>query len=432
MPFKMLLLHVAALGYNFLKQNLGDQPFHDLAIQPIQGLFPAVTCTVQATMRTALPPSGHGLVGNGFFFREQWKPLFWEQSSRLIEGGRIWDTFRSRGRTVAQMFIQQSLGPDSDLILSPAPIHKHHGGMILDCFSEPASLNDRLRKEMGSPFPLHSYWGPLASGKSSRWIAGAVVSVMKKEKPDFLYTYLPHLDYALQKYGPEGDESGRAFRDAYTLLGEIIRTAREEHYHLVVFGDYPITNADKVIFPNRVLRRAGLFKTRPVRGRHYPNFYTSPAFCMVDHQVAHLYLFEPGKLAEVKALMMDLAGVDKVLDRPAQAALGLDHARSGDLVLVAGPGHWFDYRWWEDKREAPDYAVHIDIHNKPGYDPCELFWGWPPPSISQNPLKIRGTHGRVDLHEPVFYASDLDLKGKPETILELSRSIKELLDESRS
>ncbi len=428
MKTKILLLQIAALGYNFLKQNLDGQKLCHLPVKPIQGLFPALTCTVQATMRTALPPSEHGLVGNGFFFKEQWKPLFWEQSSRLIQGGRIWERFRSSGGTVGQMFIQQSLGPESDLVLSPAPIHKHHGGMILDCFSEPPSLNQRLKKELGGVFPLHHYWGPLASKKSSQWIIRALMSVMGKEKPDFLYSYLPHLDYVLQRYGPYAEKSKKGFREMHSFLEEVLRAAKEQNYRVIVFGDYPITPADKVIFPNRILHKAGLFKTRSIKEKQYPNFYTSATFCMVDHQVAHLYIFEPSRMEEIKKLMENTAGIDMVLDRPAQGKLGLDHPRSGELVLVAEPGGWFDYRWWEEKKYGPDFATHIDIHNKPGYDPGELFWGWPPPSVSQNPSRIKGTHGRVDKDKCIFYASNVDLPGAPETLLGLAKSIKELLD----
>ncbi|MEW5801295.1 MAG: nucleotide pyrophosphatase/phosphodiesterase family protein [bacterium] len=438
MKEKILLLQIAAGGYHFVTRNLGGQKLGPLTVKPLKALFPALTCVVQATMRTASPPVRHGIVANGFFFKEQWKPLFWEQSSRLVQGPRIWERFRSCGGTVAQMFIQQSLGLDSDLLLSPAPIHKHHGGMILDCFSTPPALNKRLRMEIGTVFPLHRYWGPAASQKSSQWITRAVVNVMEQDRPGFLFAYLPHLDYALQRSGPGSSKSARAFTELNKCLQVLIQSAKKEQYRIILFGDYPIGDAHEVIFPNKILRSAGLFSTRNVKGKLYPDYYTSAAFCIVDHQIAHLHLFEPdlpesgrlisGRPEEVKALMLNLPGVDRVLDRAAQAEAGIDHPRSGELVLVAKPGCWFDYRWWDEKNEAPDFASHVDIHNKPGYDPCELLMGWPPFSVSQNPRKIKGTHGRVDENDPVFYASDLELPGHPESLLELAKSIKEYLD----
>lgn len=428
MPRKILLLQLAGIGYNFLKQNIGGENLYHLKVKPIQGLFPALTCVVQATMRTACLPQEHGIVGNGFFFKEQWKPLFWEQSSRLIQKPFIWEKFRSRGARVGQLFIQQSLGPGSDLLLSPAPIHKHHGGMILDCFSKPQNLYPRLRQKLGCNFPLHHYWGPLASLKSSQWISKAVRLIMEEEKPDFLYSYLPHLDYALQKYGPKSPLSQKAGQDLLALLKELLSAASRAGYYSIIFGDYPILQTEGVIFPNKFLQNAGFFQPRVVQGRDYPNFYTSSAFCLVDHQIAHLYLFELSKEREItKNILENLKGVELVLDKAAQAELGIAHPRSGDLLLVAKPGYWFDYRWWDKKKQAPDFAGHVDIHNKPGYDPCELFWGWPPTSVSQNPWRIKGTHGRVDESEPVFYASDFALPQEPATLLDLSKNIAQIL-----
>ncbi len=72
-------------------------------------------------------------------------------------------------------------------------------------------------------------------------------------------------------------------------------------------------------------------------------------------------------------LLEQLPGVDRVLDREAQAAVHLDHARAGDLVAVAEPDAWFTYYYWLDDRKAPDFARTVDIHRKPGYDPVELL-----------------------------------------------------------
>lgn len=419
-------MQVAGLGYNFLAKSLGKAEVGGLAAKPVGGLFPALTCPVQATMRTALPASGHGIVGNGFFSTELWKPLFWEQSSRLVQGPRIWDDLRQRGGTVGQLFIQQSLGPDSDLLYSPAPIHKHHGGMILDSIALPGEFGARLRRELGV-FPLQSYWGPLASVRSSRWIAAAVESVMAHEKPDLLYSYIPHLDYALQRYGPDSGTARKACRQVDSILARLVAQAQRHSYNIIIFGDYPIAAATGVIFPNRTLRRHGWLRTRQVKQVLYPYLPGSQAFCVVDHQIAHVHVWDKSEMEAVRESLQTLEGVDRVLDGPAKAEAEIDHPRSGDLVLVAKRGYWFDYRWWDSPREAPDYATHVDIHNKPGYDPCELFFGWPPMSVSQNPARVRGTHGRLDADEPVAFASNVELPDAPRTLLELARSVRTLL-----
>jgi len=76
---------------------------------------------------------------------------------------------------------------------------------------------------------------------------------------------------------------------------------------------------------------------------------------------------------QVRAALEATKGVERVLGAEGKRAAGLDHPRSGDLVAVAAPGAWFTYYFWEDDARAPDYARTVDIHRKPGYDPCELF-----------------------------------------------------------
>ena len=97
---------------------------------------------------------------------------------------------------------------------------------------------------------------------------------------------------------------------------------------------------------------------------------------MADHQVAHVYVNGPADaafLAEVRAVLEQVPGVEAVLDHEAQSARGILHVRSGDFLAVAAPNAWFCYYYWDDDRHAPDFARTVDIHRKPGYDPAELF-----------------------------------------------------------
>ncbi len=96
--------------------------------------------------------------------------------------------------------------------------------------------------------------------------------------------------------------------------------------------------------------------------------------------------------------------------------------------MTAKPNAWFTYQWWDSPKEAPDYATHIDIHNKIGFDPCELFWGFPPfVSTSTDCSKVKGTHGRNDL--PAAFATTQQLVDFqiPTTHIELAQLIKNSL-----
>ncbi len=391
---KLLVIQVAGWGHAFSERH-GVRRIAGLPVCSSEAVFPALTCVAQAALRTGLDPAGHGILANGFFDRTLRKAWFWEQAATLVEGPRIWEAFRGCGGTVGLAYFQQSLGESADQILSPAPIHKHGGGMILAHYSRPPDLEARLTRAAGGPFRLCRYWGPLASVDSSEWITRAVAAwLAQPDAPDLVFAYLPGLDYDLQRFGPEHPKSVRALTVVCAEIERLFAAARANGYEALAFGDYAITPVTHgPVFPNRALRDAGLFAVRAVRGRAYPDFYQSRAFALADHQIAPVFCPDPVALPQTRAVLETLNGVDRVLDSAEQAALGLAHARAGELLLVAKPGAWFAYPWWTDPREAPDYAGHVDIHNKPGYDPCELFFGRMPLRTGADADRIRGTHG---------------------------------------
>ncbi len=412
---KILVVDVAALGWQLVQRMPPPAP---LAFQGLATVFPAVTCPVQAAFRTARSPAACALESNGSFQRELRKISFWEQSAHLVHGGRIWDGLRARDKKVGLMFWQQSLGEQADLLLTPKPIHKHHGGMLQDCYSQPHDLYARLSAELGRPFNLMHYWGPLASHRATDWIVEATCAVMSAPDlaPDLLLTYLPHLDYDLQRFGPDHPRVFQALGKTYAWLAKLWTTAAATGYEIVLFGDYAIEAVTGTpVFPNRALRAAGLFNVRTVAGRAYPDFFASAAFAMVDHQVAHVFVPDAARRSPVRRVLEQLDGVGEI------------HERGDDFLVAAQPGRWFAYPWWEAKREAPDYAGHVDIHNKPGYDPCELFWGWPPGSVSQDATRVRGTHGLAGAGREVAWASSLSSL-KPATLLDLAQQLKTRLN----
>ena len=419
---KLLIIEAAALGYDVWDRLKKAEFWKDFNNQSIETVFPAVTCTVQASFRTALPPSEHGMIANGFFDRDLKKPFFWEQASTLYQGARIWEDFRKAGNSVGQVCWQQAIGIDSDLILTPAPIHKHHGGMIQDFYARPNGLYNNLCKKLGKTFNLHSYWGPFTSFSSSEWIANAAVELLKTgSAADLQLVYLPHLDYEMQKSGPESQKSINEFKKLEKILEMLFAAAKLAGYEVAIFGDYAITKASRAIFPNKILRDANLFNQRKVKGALYPDIYSSKAFAMVDHQIAHVYIPDSQDITPAKIALKAAPGIKNVFSHDE-----IDHPRSGDLILEADDDCWFAYPWWDHKSEAPDYATHVDIHNKPGFDPCELFLSlWPPMSISTNTSKVHGTHGASGHN--VLWASTF--KCKPvKNIIEAAATVKDKIN----
>ena len=402
---KLLVLNVAALGYDLLQAHSVTQ-LAGLPIRPLTTVFPAVTCTAQATLRTAAAPEVHGMTANGLYCPETRQTHFWNQSAALVKGERIWQGFREQGGRVGMYFFQQSLGESVDELLSPAPIHTHGGGMIMATYAQPAALFGGK-----NPVPLWRYWGPLASIKAGRGIVRALCERLNRgDAPELLFVYLPTLDYDLQRYGAQGTPKTaqvphrkvtRAVHEAVQQIETLAETARQQGYELLICGDYAISDVTgSACFPNRLLREAGLFQTRTVRGMLYPDFHRSTAFVLCDHQVAVLYANDSTARNTAKRLIESLPEVDASATRCSEYT----------VTFTAKPGYWFAYPWWEKTCEAPDYATHVDIHNKPGFDPCELFFGKTPFSCSTDMTKVRGTHGRIDL--PIAYATTIDLRGE--------------------
>lgn len=426
---KLLVIQCAALGHDLVRRFPQLHRDLGLAFQPLTPPFPAVTCTVQATFRTAQPPEEHGVICNGFYFRDLHRTAFWEQSADLLPRRRIWDEFRAQGHRIGAVCWQQSLGGNSDTVLSPAPIHKHEGGMIQDCYSQPPDLYRELSYDIGR-FSLHRYWGPLAGIASTRWIVNATSALLHRaNRPELLLTYIPHLDYVLQKYGPRNETAvARAVDDFVRELRRLLDSAKAAEYDVLVFGDYAITPAEQAVFPNRMLRDATLFQVRRVKSMTYPDLHASRAFALVDHQVAHLFLRDPRDKDTVRACFAGQPGIAEIADAAARDGSDRWKRYAGDLILTAAPGFWFAYPWWRESCEEPDYAGHVDIHSKPGFDPCELFWGWPPPSVSRDPSKVKGTHGRTDV--PAVWAATCELPvpaaaagGAPLPLADLARAV---------
>jgi len=394
-------VQVAALGHNLIEQYPDLFSALPFSCHPLQPVFPAVTCTAQAALRTGMPTEQHGIVANGFLDRDLRQTFFWTQSNRLLPRQRIWDTFRNAGNPVGVMFFQQSLGDNVDLILSPAPIHKHHGGMIQDCYSQPPGLYPQLCSSLGRPFRLRHYWGPMASFKATEWIVDATIEVIREREtaPKLLFTYLPHMDYVLQKHGPNNHEHvKRALRQTIAKLVLLTRTAADLQYDVVVAGDYAVAPVQQVVYPNRILQEARLFTPRRVGQLTYPDLYTSRAVAVVDHQIAHVYVHDPNDIPRTRDVLTKVPGVAEVLNHDF-----LPHPRSGELIAVAESDAWFAYPWWTEAGNAPDYATHVDIHNKIGFDPAELFWGSLPPRISTDPRSTSG--GRTASHHMTKYSS---------------------------
>lgn len=341
---------------------------------PIRTVLPAVTCSVQSTFLTGLLPSQHGIVANGWYFRDLARVWFWRQSNQLVGGEKVWETARRRDTevTCANLFWWYNMYSSADFSVTPRPIYPADGRKIPDIYTHPPELRDRLNAEIGE-FPFFHFWGPQADIRSSEWIAEAAVRVLEWHRPTLLLVYLPHLDYNLQRLGPRHPDLGRDLEQIDRVCGRLLVRLREKKVRILVLSEYGITPVQGPIHINRLLRRQGWLRVREEMGRETLDAGACQVFAVADHQVAHIYVREPGKIPQVKSFLEEIPGIERVLDASGKKEFGLDHARAGELVAIARSDRWFTYYYWLEERRAPDFARTVDIHRKPGYDPAELF-----------------------------------------------------------
>jgi len=346
------------------------------AMVPLQTVTPAVTCSVQASFMTGLVPREHGIVANGWLFRDQMEVMLWRQSNRLVEGEKVWEAGKRRnpGFTCANMFWWYNMASSHDFGATPRPIYKADGRKLPDCYTVPDTLRDRLTEKLG-PFPLFQFWGPGTTIASTRWIADATRMVMAEQNPTLTLAYLPHLDYDLQRFGPDDEHPAirKSLAEIDAVASDLADAARASGRSVVILSEYGITKVDRPIHINRALRDAGLLMVRQEDGGELLDPIVSKAFAVADHQIAHVYVSDPRVLPEAREVLQGLAGVEHVYDAADKHRVGLDHPRSGELVATADARSWFTYYYWSDDRRAPDFARTVEIHRKPGYDPVELF-----------------------------------------------------------
>lgn len=370
-----------------------------LRMRPV---FPPVTLPVQASLTTGAYPDEHGIVSNGIYFPEHFQVSFWEQSSSLVRAERIWDRLRRKapGIRTAALFFQNTLYAGCDAVITPKPLHTDEG-MVQWCYSKPAGLYEDICSSLGA-FNLLHYWGPMASIESSRWIAEAAVEVMGRVQPQLMFVYLPHLDYCSQRHGPQGpaamEELSRIDREVGRIIDGVEANGGADETVFMLLSEYAFYDVTRDIPVNRLLREKGLLKVRTIAGREYLDCELSPAFAMVDHQVAHVYI-KPGQHDAVRNALERTEGIDLLLDAPARKDYRVGHVRSGDLIAVSAKDRWFSYYWWEDRKREPDFAARVDIHRKPGYDPLELFIEPGTFRIPQDTGLIKGSHGYPVLSE---------------------------------
>jgi predicted AlkP superfamily pyrophosphatase or phosphodiesterase len=355
-------------------------------VASVESVLPAVTCSAQATYLTGKLPNEHGIVANGWYFRDECEIKFWRQSNKLIQAPKVWDMAKALNPdfTCANLFWWYNMYSSVDYAVTPRPMYPADGRKIPDIYTQPAEWRSQLQIDLGQ-FPLFNFWGPNTSIKSTQWIANSAKWSEEHSNPTLTLVYLPHLDYCLQKFGTDINKIAKDLQEIDAVCADLISFYENRGAQVIVLSEYGITDVSQPVHLNRMLREKGLLAVREELGGELLDPGASKAFAVADHQIAHVYVNDRFYIPKVRSLLEETPGVAYVLDESQKSAYHLDHPRSGELIAIANPNAWFTYYYWLDSDRAPDFARTVDIHRKPGYDPVELFID---PQIKLPKLKI--------------------------------------------
>lgn len=368
--------------------------------------FPAVTWPSQAAVLTGKLPSEHGVTANGFFWRESNEVEMWTAWNKVIQAPQLWDSLRSIDSSLTSLawFPMLSKGCSADVVCMPAPIHQPDGSEDLWCYTKPQEFYGELLSDLDH-FPLQHFWGPMANIKATQWIMDSSVIAAKRFKPNLMYIYLPHLDYAAQKDGPDSPSALLAVEQLDQTLGGMIHQMEQafdgQTLDWMVASEYTITPVNHVSYPNRVLRDAGLLTVTQTDQGELIDYSQSKAWAMVDHQFSQVFVrdADPDVTQQVVALFNGTEGIDQVLAGDDRKTVSMNHERAGEVVLLSHRNSWQAYYWWNDDAKAPTFARNVDIHQKPGYDPVELHFDMATKSIPLDATLIGGSHGLPSVDE---------------------------------
>lgn len=408
-----------------------------VGLQTYRPAFPAVTCTAQSSIVTGTCPREHGIVANGWYDREAAEVKFWKQSNHLVHGEKIWDALKRENPdfTCAKLFWWYNMYSSADYSMTPRPLYPADGRKVFDIHTHPMDWREQVKADLGE-FPFPSFWGPGAGIGCSKWIAGAAKWTEEKVSPTLSLVYLPHLDYGLQKWGPDAAEMEEELLGIDEVAGDLIDYYESRNVRVMVLSEYGISPVSKPVHLNRLFRERGWIQVKDELGRETLDAGGSRVFAVADHQVAHVYVRDAAMLREVRGFLDEVDGVAEVRGSGEMWGDGVGAGRAGDLVAVSDPDAWFTYYYWSDDSKAPDFARTVDIHRKPGYDPVELFIdpeiGMPKWEVAKFLLKkklglrgllevipldatlIKGSHGRDVVPEgelPVLMGSPVQVDG---------------------
>jgi predicted AlkP superfamily pyrophosphatase or phosphodiesterase len=320
------------------------------ALAELVPAFPGLAASSFATLTTGTGPYEHGMIGNTYFDRTSHQVAASPLPDSAVLVPRVWDRVRE-GRAGAKTlvwFAPNAHGVAVDFAAWVAP-----GAGLM---TQPPGLASELAARFGElPGPGRGPGTEPPRLETTAWILKTAGAVIADQRPTLAVVRVPFLGQVARRFGPDGREACKAVIELEAVLAPFLAGLPKGTVVLAV-TESVTTPVSGPVFPNRILRSLGVLALKPAPGGGLDvDLAASAAFALVDHQICHIYLNDPHQAGTVASAFSGprADGVENVAPGSHRAALGLDHPRAGDVVLVASPDRWFAPDWWKTPQEAP-------------------------------------------------------------------------------
>jgi predicted AlkP superfamily pyrophosphatase or phosphodiesterase len=331
--------------------------------------FPCLAAPSFATLATGTGPFTHGIVGGSVWDRIADSIVARPFNDSLVLSPKLWERLRAAR-------------PEAKSLAWFTP--NLHGASVdraawVDSLSglqtNPPELAELLSARFGAyPSPRSDPTGEPLRLEASGWILKTAAAVIREVEPDLSIVRVPYLGQVARRFGPDGREAGKAVRELDGVLKSFL-DAMPRDCLVIAVTESVSTPVEGPVYPNRILRELGLLALNGLPdGGVNVDTKLSAAFALADRQICQIYLNDAGQAATVAAAFSGAhaEGIATVASGPRRAALGLDHPRAGDVVLVASPNRWFHPAWWKTPDEQPSRESGLRTRLGPDLDPSHV------------------------------------------------------------
>ena len=309
-------------------------------LRPLATITPAVTCSVQSTFTTGELPREHGIVGERLVLPRPRRGLVLAPVEPARRRARRSGTPPS-GATRLHRAPSCSGGTTctraADFAVTPRPMYPADGRKLPDVYAEPAELRDELQRRARHVPAVQLLGAARRHRLEPRGSPTRARTCSTHKRPTLTLVYLPHLDYGLQRLGPDHPEIAqrsargrrvcrRADRARRARRGARDRALRVRHHR----GERRRARQPRAA-RSGAAARARRARPRVARRRRVATRSPSPTTRSRTSTSS-----DPQRIAEVKrAARAARRRRAACSTKRASARSGLDHPRSGELVAIS-------------------------------------------------------------------------------------------------